>query len=118
MNISDEQLDRMIEAAKHEVGEMNNMLDIVTDTRNHDYYGGRLADASALLHILETYRDMPKTADGWKAVTYQNEKRDMAIEQVDYGKWKLIRWERVKWVNVVVCDTAAQAAEAAKARET
>jgi hypothetical protein len=71
MNISDEQLDRMIEAAKNEVGEMNNMLDIVTDTRNHDYYGRRLADAATLLHILETYRDLPNTADGVRVVPGQ-----------------------------------------------
>ena len=54
MNISDEQLDRMIAEAKHDRNICVGVYDV-----------------PALLHILETYRDMPKTADGVMVVPGQ-----------------------------------------------
>jgi hypothetical protein len=53
MNISDEQLDGMIQGAK----------DAIVFQRFMDRTKG-IEKYAALLHILETYRDMPKTADG------------------------------------------------------
>jgi hypothetical protein len=66
MNISDEQLDRLIEATKiaHAKTSGKLLCAKAIGAVNWSVLEQPEQDAAALLHILETYRDMPKTADG------------------------------------------------------
>jgi hypothetical protein len=97
MNISDEQLDRMIAEAKHDRNICVGVYDV-----------------PALLHILETYRDMPKTRDGVRVNS-------------DDPVWAIDSGGRILGCHVstlvlltgdAVCNSYStrQAAEAAKAR--
>jgi hypothetical protein len=113
MNISDEQLDRMISDMRESATMSGIRRDESRNEMEKKVHMQNARDAYALVHILETYRDMPKTADGVRV-----KPGDTVFRITPTGM--------IVWDNVAIgtddgwptqhCYSTREAAEAVKAR--
>jgi hypothetical protein len=115
MNISDDQLDRMIETAKATHANLSGRLLYAKGAGyiNWSVLEQPEQDATALVHILETYRGLPKTADGVRVKPGDTVYQTTMTSRIIYDD--VVMNTNAGWPTQH-CYSTREAAEAAKAR--